>query len=124
MIVMASTANNQSILAGAFFTQPLIEHVSGNVFTPDQEVSVVVVDFGGIILYQKGFDTQVEVISQHVGVAEALAGKFGTTYKFIDSSEHVVAYGPVNPIGWALLIEEPWERVTSPGSIQHISHRW
>lgn len=103
-----------SLSQALFFTRPLVEHISGNVFTPDQEVSVVVIAPGGIILYQKGFDTRNGAVSRHAGVADALAGKFGTTYTVVDGSEHVVAYSPVTPTGWALLIEEPWEKVASP----------
>lgn len=114
MIVMASTVDGQSAVAGAFYTYPLAEHVIANVFTPDQEASVIVIASGGGILYLKGFDTQAEVISQHAGVAEALAGENGTTYYKVDGNEHVVAYSSVKPFGWALLIEEPWGQVASP----------
>ena len=28
--------------------------------------------------------------------------------------EHIVAYSPVQPVGWALVVEEPWEAVIDP----------
>jgi signal transduction histidine kinase len=31
-----------------------------------------------------------------------------------DNTEHVVAYSPVHPTGWALITEEEWEMVVSP----------
>jgi signal transduction histidine kinase len=52
--------------------------------------------------------------ARHPGVAEALQGQSGFTYMSTASMEHVVAYSPVSPPGWALLIEEPWEMVDTP----------
>ena len=114
MVVMALAANGQHVVAGAFFTRPLGDRVFANVFLAEQEASVAVVAPDGRVLYRKGFDAAGEEVSQHVGVAEALNGETGTTYIKVQGSEHVVAYSPVAPFGWALLIEEPWEQVTSP----------
>jgi len=114
MVVMAPAVDGQSVVAGAFFTGALAEHVFANVFTSNQEASVAVIAPDGSILYRKGFDSPVERVSQHAGVAEALSGKHGTTSIEVHGSEHVVAYSPVTPLGWALLIEEPWEQVASP----------
>lgn len=114
MLVMAPAVGGRSVLAGAFYTGSLAEHVFANVFAPDQDASVVVVAADGSILYRKGFDSPDEVVNQHAGVSEALNGKNGTTYIEVHGSEHVVAYSPVAAYGWALLVEEPWEQVASP----------
>jgi two-component system sensor histidine kinase UhpB len=47
-------------------------------------------------------------------VAEALAGQSSTTFMPAEDGEHVVAFSPVVPMGWALVVEEPWEMVASP----------
>jgi signal transduction histidine kinase len=47
-------------------------------------------------------------------VAEALQGETGATYLPVGRTEHVVAYSPVAPTGWALVVEEPWEAVDNP----------
>ncbi|MFA5788145.1 MAG: ATP-binding protein, partial [Actinomycetota bacterium] len=50
----------------------------------------------------------------HPGVREALNGESGSSYVRVEGDEHVVAFSPVQPTGWALVTEEPWESVTSP----------
>ena len=50
----------------------------------------------------------------HPGITEALNGNSGFTYTKTSSMEHVVAYSPVQPPGWALVFEEPWEEVDTP----------
>ncbi len=114
MFVMAQTADRQSVTIGAFYTEGLVEHVFANTLTQNQETSSAVLSSGGNVLFRKGFDSQAEKINQHAGVAEGLAGKYGTMYIRVDGNEHVVAYSPVTPLGWALLIEEPWAQVESP----------
>lgn len=114
MLVMGPSADHQSITVGAFFTAPLIEHVFADVYAQNQETSIAVISSSEQILFQKGFNSQGEVIRQHAGVAEALGGKYGTQYIDVGGSEHVVVFSPVKPFGWALLIEEPWAQVASP----------
>lgn len=114
MVVMAPALDRQAFVAGAFYTSPMIEHVFNNVFTTDQEASVVVIAPDDSSLYRKGFESSNELVSRHAGVPEALSGKTGTTYIDVQDGEHVVAYSPVAPHGWALLIEEPWDQVSSP----------
>jgi signal transduction histidine kinase len=47
-------------------------------------------------------------------LAEALGGQSGTHYVSSSGVEHVVAYGPIEPTGWALITEEDWQAVSSP----------
>lgn len=54
------------------------------------------------------------IAPDHPGVAEALRGESGTTYIEQDNVEHVIAYSPITPAGWALITEEEWEMVVSP----------
>jgi len=48
------------------------------------------------------------------GVEEALRGKAGTIYIGSGDDEHVVAFAPVEPVGWAIVTEESWEMVATP----------
>jgi signal transduction histidine kinase len=43
-----------------------------------------------------------------------LRGESGTTYITEEGKEHVVAFSPILPTNWALVIEEPWDVVASP----------
>ncbi len=76
---------------------------------------VVIIDNQGLVLYAAGTPPPSEPDrAQHPGVAEALRGQTGTIYRTVNGSEHVIAFGPVAPVGWALVIEEPWEAVDNP----------
>lgn len=113
-IVMAPSADQQSVTMGAFYLSPLVDRVFENVFTLDPDTSLVMVAQDGAILFQKGFQVEGKTVKEHVGVAEALDGNYGKTYTDIDGDGHVVAYSSVQRFGWALVMEEPWEGVTSP----------
>ena len=43
-----------------------------------------------------------------------LQGASGTFYMQDQGVEHVVSYSGVQPLGWALVMEEPWEAVATP----------
>ena len=53
-------------------------------------------------------------INLHPGVIEVSKGLSGTTFMMMGREEHVVAYSPIIPYGWALVFEEPWEMVETP----------
>jgi signal transduction histidine kinase len=66
------------------------------------------------LLYQIGSFSSEGAITSHPGIAEALRGESGASYVQVGKSEHVVSYSPVSPLGWALVLEEPWDTVASP----------
>ena len=43
-----------------------------------------------------------------------MRGETGSSYLPGEDGEHVVAFSPIVPTDWVLLIEEPWEDVASP----------
>jgi signal transduction histidine kinase len=66
------------------------------------------------LLYQTGTPRLDTDLTQHTGVADALRGESGTAFLIVGGSEHVVAYTPIQSVGLALVIEEPWEAVDNP----------
>jgi signal transduction histidine kinase len=66
------------------------------------------------VLYQQGDFFPGEEPANHLGVSEALQGKSGASFLQAGGEEHAVAYSPIQPAGWALVIEESWEKVASP----------
>jgi signal transduction histidine kinase len=79
------------------------------------QTTVMLIDANGRAIYHTDAQWIGQPIS-HSGVAEALAGRSGTLYHAggPGGEEYVVAYAPVSPWGWALVIEEPWSAVASP----------
>jgi signal transduction histidine kinase len=115
-IVLVVAASPQGIVAiGAFSPAALASRALGEDFSSSEQGFVVIVDNRNQVLYKTGQTPVSESdLAQHPGVMEALGGESGTTYRPINGSEHVVAYSPVSPVGWALVIEEPWEAVDNP----------
>ena len=48
-------------------------------------------------------------ITQDHGLNQALGGESGVRYIPAEGDEHVVAYAPIAPAGWGLVIEERWD---------------
>lgn len=114
MLVAASVSKKGPIAAGVFTPALLIRATLASAISAGQQVVALVVSPEGQVLYQTGASLPEDDVVNHPGVAEALRGESGTTYFSVDGSEHVVAFSPVSPVGWALVIEEPWDAVASP----------
>jgi len=114
MIMVAAARPNGLSAVGAFLPSNLARRALGDAIASSDQTNVVVAAQDGQMLYQLGQWLDVPAILEHPGVAEALRGQVGTTYMSAAGSEHVVAFGPVAPVGWALIIEEPWESVDNP----------
>ncbi|KAA3644086.1 MAG: HAMP domain-containing protein [Chloroflexi bacterium] len=102
------------IVVGAFSINALAQQTVAEAITNTGEASAYMVDDAGHILYRIGDLPIIEPALSHPGVQEALLGNSGTSYLSVEGGEHVVAYNPVTPTGWALVIEESWESVASP----------
>lgn len=115
LVFVAFSYNLESPIAvGAFSPVTLARRTLAGAFTPGEGSSAFLVAQDNHVIYQIGALSNSEEINYHPGVAEALRGESGTTYVQVEDSEHVVAFSPVQPTGWALVIEEPWESVANP----------
>jgi signal transduction histidine kinase len=75
---------------------------------------VFIVDGSSRVLADIDSAPQREDLARHVGVPEALGGRAGVSYVPGPDTEHVVAFNPIRPPGWALVIEEPWQDDVNP----------
>jgi signal transduction histidine kinase len=109
--LVAAGAPGGPVAVGAFTPASLARHALADIATGQQPVAFVM-DAAGQLLYQSGdLHHSPDSLAGHAGVPQALDGESGTTYIVVDGHEHVVAYSPVAPVGWALVIEEPWHTV-------------
>lgn len=111
IILVAASTPGGPIVVGAFFADILIQATFHDVFDPAMGMAVFIIGPDRQLVYQSGICRSSVPCTQHPGVAEALQGKSGITYVSTGGSEHVVAYSPVGPAGWGLVIEEPWAEV-------------
>ncbi len=114
VMLVAAAIPQGPAAAGAFWPASLSQHALETMASPNEEVNAWVVDSRRQLLFQLGSPRPDEELVQHPGVTNALLGQSGTTYLPASDGEHVVAYTPVQPVGWALILEEPWEAVDNP----------
>jgi signal transduction histidine kinase len=114
IILLAAAPTRDAVIAGAFSTASLFERVLDEALTAGAHASYLLVDQQGQTVEEAGHILVDSNSPGHPGVAEALRGESGTAYFPAADTEHVVAYSPINSLGWALLTEEPWEMVDTP----------
>jgi signal transduction histidine kinase len=114
-LIVSGIANNGTVALGAFRPANVLQRALADVFSAGDQAVAFVVDGEGQLLYQMGTLawTQAE-LAQHPGVTGAQRGDSGTNYLSVGDSEHVVAFSPIPPLNWALVIEEPWQAVADP----------
>jgi signal transduction histidine kinase len=101
--------------AGAFSPTAVVRRALSRFFSGGESAAIFVVAADGEFLYRAGPVPSLDADPlRHPGIAGALRGEGGTTYVAEEEGEHVVAFSPIAPVGWALVIEEPWQTVTDP----------
>ena len=115
ILLIASMMEDGSIVAGAVTLENLAGQALGDVFNPNEQASVFIVDENYELLYRTGPAYWSEDgLQGHPGLAHALDGQHGATVHNEREPEHIVAYSPIPGVNWALVIEEPWRLVTDP----------
>ena len=114
MLLLAPSPERERILVGVFSLSNLIMQTISPSLSGDPEYYILVASPDGEVLYESGSMEAGHHATGHPGISEALSGQTGTTVMQTGESEHVVAYSPVSPPGWALVLEEPWEMVATP----------
>lgn len=113
LTIVAVPASEGRVLAvGAFSPALLAEETLATVI--GQEEVAFGVDSNGRLLFQIGSVIGGDDLASHPGVKSALQGKSGAIFAQTGGSEHVVAFSPVPQVGWALVLDEPWETLASP----------
>jgi len=114
VLVGASSPNGEVFAVGGFSADILASNIVSNILPNEREARVFIVNNQHIVLYQSGSEGYGVEPPHHPGVNEALKGLSGTFYMQNQGIEHVVSYSGVQPLNWALVMEEPWEAVATP----------
>jgi len=99
---------------GAFSPNTLLKNTLEADFPANGNAAVYIFDSSYRILYRSGAGTLEDGPMRHPGIAEGLAGQSGATYVQVENDEHVIAYSFIPATGWAIVIEESWEAVSTP----------
>ena len=115
-LMIAASTDRTTIAVGTFSVTVVARSTLADAFITGGEASAFVIDQHYQAVYQTGTLPLSRPGAEHPGIKEALRGESGTTYmqQTAGNSEHVVAYSPIAPLGWALVIEEQWDHVASP----------
>lgn len=113
-IVIIAARKGELIAMGAFTVTSLMRTATLGSLTDLQSYSAFLTDRSGRVLTSIGSPLPDDQMSTHPGVQAALRGETGSSYLPAEDGEHVVAFSPIIPSSWALIIEEPWEVVASP----------
>jgi two-component system sensor histidine kinase UhpB len=101
-------------VVGAFSVEILASSLLAGAMTTGHNFSAALVGPDLKVLYEIGDFAAHEKTETHPGISQALNGRVGTIYVQAGEQEHVIAFSPVKPLGWALVIEEPWESLADP----------
>lgn len=116
-VVFAIAQTPEGVTAvGAFYPATLARQALANLFTTsDGQAAAFLTDSDGRLLFQIGdVHEHSSDLSQYAGIEEALRGESGTTYLNDEGEEHVIAFSPITPVNWALVVKEPWQAVADP----------
>jgi len=114
ILVSASSPDGELVAVGGISSDALAGHIATNVLPGEREARVFIVNKKHQVVYQSGSSSSVVDAATHPGVDDALNGLSGTLYMQDQGIEHVVSYSSVQPLGWALVMEEPWQAVATP----------
>ena len=114
ILVTAAARPGGLVAVGAFFPSTLAKYLLSQLFEAEDQGAVWLIAPTGQILFSMQDDKSLAEPLSHPGVSQALRGESGALYVPSEDGEHVVAYTGVDLVGWALIIEEPWESVATP----------
>ena len=114
VLVSASSPDGRLVAVGGISAGALAGRVVTGVLPTERETRVFIVNSRYTVVYQNGPQSYGLEPASHPGVDEALRGSSGTLYMQDQGLEHVVSYSGVPALGWALVMEEPWQAVATP----------
>ena len=115
IMLVAATMPDGLTVIGAFSPANMARRALADIFSDSDQAAAFLVDPDGQTLYQLGAEPHANMdFAQYPGVDEALRGESGTTYISVAGDEHVIAFSPIAPVNWALVLEEPWRAAADP----------
>lgn len=116
LFIAVASARRNVVAMGALSPQQLGIPTLVSGLQATRRATAYLVDLNGQLIYHTNESLIGQDWSSRPGAAESLRGETGSTYRTLspDNLERVIAYTPVDPIGWGLVVEEPWVDLVSP----------
>jgi len=99
---------------GAFQPGSLAGRILDDAFPAETQARVWLVDSQLRTLYRRAATPPELDVEGHPALDAARHGTAGVAFLDLEGKEYVVALDPVPPLGWVLVMEEPWESVDNP----------
>ncbi len=112
-VIVVSSAGPQSPTVAGAFSLTFAERIIAEAFPSHSQTGISLIDDSYQVVYQTGA-ADLEAPDFQQAVNSALAGETGADNVTWQGQEFVAAYAPVDPMGWALVIQEAWESIESP----------
>ncbi len=112
-LVLVLARGEEQAAVGAFDVSRLIQDTLLDTVAGGGDSTAFVADSSGRLLQYVGDKPGQADVNRHPGVVAALRGEYGSFFQSASDGEHVVAFSPIGTAGWALIIEEPWQSVSS-----------
>jgi signal transduction histidine kinase len=113
-LALVAFAGSNGSAVGAFRSDSLAGRVLDDAFPPASRSQAWIVDARQQTLYRSNATMPELDVAGHPGLAAALDGEGGVSFIDFQGEEHVLAFNPIPPLGWVLVLEEPWESVDNP----------
>jgi signal transduction histidine kinase len=111
---LALVTHSEQVTVGIFFPAQVAEEILVEAFSAENHTRVFIVDNANNIIYSTDMHSQTTELVAHPGAESALAGDSGATFVQVEGEEQIVAYSPVPPAGWALVVQEAAAMVETP----------
>lgn len=122
-LMLVAARSDVFVAVGGFAPANLAHLALAGIVGVDDHAVAQVITPAGQIVYQigRGPQTAIDPPIYSDGVAVwydfdmiSAERQGNATYRVINGSEYVIAYSPIAPVGWALVVEEPWQAVAHP----------
>lgn len=111
-VVLLVASDGDQTIVGAILMRDLLTSAVPSITNVSGDSSMYLVGPESRLLLATG-STAPSNLRKHAGVQAALRGERGSSFLPMADGEHVVAFAPIPSAGWGLIVEEPWETVTS-----------
>lgn len=114
MVLIMASATGGETAVGAFYPTDLAQKALSSIFSANDQAAAFMIDENGTLLFQSGLINPTGAELSGYDGAFTLNGERSNTYTNEVGEEYVLAYSPIPPLEWTLVIKEPWQAVTDP----------
>ena len=112
-VIAMTAASSQSPVVASAFSLTFAERIITEALPSRAKTAITLIDDSRQVVYQVGVaDMETQGFQRVVG--SALGGEAGAENMTFNDQEYVISFAPIEPMGWALVIQESWESIESP----------